>query len=104
MSEREAFEKWARDKAHLDSFEVNGEKRYAAMTANIMWAAWQAAKAESVPDANLMAAAHDLHDALDTIIESFQSSFLRNDHVENAVRAIAKARGNNPTLSTTTNQ
>jgi hypothetical protein len=94
MSEREAFEKWARDKAHLDSFEVNGEKRYAAMTANIMWAAWQAANADAVPDANLMAAAH----------ESCQSSFLRNDHVENAVRAIAKARGNNPTLSTTTNQ
>jgi hypothetical protein len=48
MSDREAFEKWAKDKCHLDSFEFNGVKLYAAHTAKIMWQAWQAAQAQAV--------------------------------------------------------
>jgi len=112
MIDRKAFEMWISSPPYekdITKYPDDPElaawpKCYRDISVQIAWDAWQAANADAVPDANLMAAAHDLHDALDTIIESFQSSFLRNDHVEKAVRAIAKARDNNQTLSTTADQ
>jgi hypothetical protein len=102
MSEREAFEKWISQPPYEkdvtkypdDPAFAAWPKCYRDIAVQLAWDAWQAANADAVPDANLMAAAH----------ESFQSSFLRNDHVEKAVRSIAKARDNNQTLSTTADQ
>ena len=45
-------------------------------------------------NAHLIAAAPELLEALETIIDSFQGQqYLRNDYVDKAVAAIAKARG-----------
>jgi hypothetical protein len=69
---RAEFEQWANGRAHLDSFEIDGEKRYAALTASIMWESWQAAHARyagapaqpKVSDERLAALLEIVQDAL----------------------------------------
>ena len=49
---------------------------------------------EALANAQLIAAAPELYEALETIIESYQGhEYLRNDHVEKALNAMFKAMG-----------
>lgn len=49
QKEREAFEDWAKNKGKYVQRSTNGDS-YTSMTLNEEWSAWQAAKAQAVPD------------------------------------------------------
>ena len=73
MTEREAFESWFSQEFRCDEWEYNpfsrmefnGIDAYSCSTVNTTWSAWQAAKAQAVPEGFVLVSVDTLEECLD---------------------------------------